>query len=155
MAANSFSTILNGDRYIITKNGVVFDTKNGIVKPVFIRNGYRSVRIRYKHYYIHRLLAQAFLPNPSGLKCINHIDGNKLNNSLDNLEWCSYSYNIQHAYDNCLRYNARKIKCVETGEEYGSISLAARSNGIKVASLSACLVGKHKTCNGLHWEYIN
>lgn len=51
---------------------------------------------------IHRLVAQAFIPNPDDLPCVNHKDGNKLNNSVENLEGCSYSENRKHAYDNGL-----------------------------------------------------
>ncbi len=50
-------------------------------------------------YYIHRLVAQAFILNPNNYHCINHIDGNKSNNHYKNLEWCSYSENNQHSYD--------------------------------------------------------
>ena len=156
MSIASFAPIFSGlDRYIITRNGAVFDAKTGQVKATYLRNGYRIVNIDNKNYYVHRLLAQAFLPNPDNLPCINHIDGNKLNNALSNLEWCTYTENIQHAYDNRLRYNARRIMCLETGEVYSSISLASRSTGIGVSALSACLTGKHKTCHKQHWKYID
>ncbi|MDR2044887.1 MAG: HNH endonuclease [Clostridium sp.] len=56
-----------------------------------------------KDHKLHRLLAAAFLPNPNDFPLVNHKDGNKLNNSLSNLEWRSYSDNLQHAYDFKLR----------------------------------------------------
>jgi len=52
--------------------------------------------------FIHRLLAEAFIPNPENKKCVNHKDGNKLNNALDNLEWLSHQENMIHAYKNGL-----------------------------------------------------
>lgn len=80
-----------------------------------ILKGYIATNIHYmvvdlskgdnkaKQYSIHRLVAQAFIPNPKNKPCVNHIDGNKLNNSVDNLEWCSYSENLTHAYRTGLR----------------------------------------------------
>lgn len=56
---------------------------------------------------VHRLIAEALIPNPNNYKQVNHIDGCKLNNSLNNLEWCSNKYNTQAAYDNGL-YKSKK-----------------------------------------------
>ena len=60
-----------------------------------------------KTYQLHRLKAIHFIPNPLNLPCINHIDWNKLNNDLDNLEWCTKSWNSKHAWKNWLMENAR------------------------------------------------
>lgn len=71
------------------------------------KNGYKRVHVshngeQYK-FLIHRLVATSFIPNPDNLPCVNHIDGNKANNHVDNLEWCSYGENLKHAYDTGLR----------------------------------------------------
>lgn len=62
-----------------------------------------SINGKRKKYLVHRLVAMAFIPNPNNYKCVNHKDGNKLNNNVSNLEWCSYSYNLKHAYNTNLR----------------------------------------------------
>lgn len=75
-----------------------------IMKPG-ISNGYYSLGLSNGKRYtrlLHRLMGIAFLPNPLCLPQINHKDGNKLNNSLDNLEWCTIHYNISHAFDTGL-----------------------------------------------------
>ena len=59
---------------------------------------------KYKRFSVHRLVAKLFLSNEFNLPQVNHIDGDKTNNSYDNLEWCTISYNIQHAYDTGLKY---------------------------------------------------
>lgn len=74
--------------------------------------GYVKVRINKKDYFVHRLVAIAFLDNPENKETINHIDGNKSNNHVSNLEWSTRSENIQHAYDIGLHkpYNGIKDK---------------------------------------------
>jgi len=78
-----------------------------ILKPSLNTGGYNSVCLRLnnkiKTRSLHRLIMEAFIPNPDNKPCINHIDGNKLNNSIENLEWCTYSENMKHAYDNNLK----------------------------------------------------
>lgn len=61
-----------------------------------------KVRKKYLNRLVHRLVAYAFIPNPEGLLEINHKDGNKENNSVDNLEWCTRAHNVQHAWDTGL-----------------------------------------------------
>lgn len=72
--------------------------------------GYLSVVVRRKTHMLHRLVAQAFIPNPEGKPFVNHIDGNKLNNHVDNLEWCTTAENNQHARETGLHKQARGHK---------------------------------------------
>ena len=80
--------------------------KERILKPSFDRYGYFHVTLcknkKRKGFTVHRLVAQTFIQNPLNLPQINHIDGNKTNNNITNLEWCDLSYNIKHAYKNNL-----------------------------------------------------
>ena len=104
-----------GKRYTITSEGVVTSYVRKLPKIMsgFVlfdakrnRNQYRAVLLSNKidgksvqrQEYIHRLVAEAFLPNPERKPCVNHKDGDKLNNNVDNLEWVTYSENITHAY---------------------------------------------------------
>lgn len=75
-----------------------------VLKPQANNSGYLFVMLhksgKYKHCYLHRLVAEAFILNPNRFPTVNHIDGNKENNKVTNLEWASYSANNKHAY-NC------------------------------------------------------
>lgn len=73
--------------------------KPTILKPWNDRLGYKQVQIRGKSYIVHRLVAQAFLPNPNNLKEVNHKDEDKSNNRADNLEWCDRAYNIRYSQE--------------------------------------------------------
>jgi hypothetical protein len=64
---------------------------------------------KHKRHYLHRLLAIAFIPNPHNKPCINHLDGNRSNNEMDNIEWCTYKENSEHAYNNNLTSRNDKI----------------------------------------------
>ncbi|MDM0987481.1 NUMOD4 domain-containing protein [Clostridium perfringens] len=68
------------------------NTKNGYLEAVLCKNG------KTKHITVHRLVAIHFIENINNLPIVNHIDGNKQNNKVDNLEWCTYSYNVKHAF---------------------------------------------------------
>lgn len=105
--------IANIPDYIIYKNGDVFSKdrviersngkkqfyKSQLMKPHLAANGYLriclSVDKKQTHYLVHRLIAQAYIPNPDNLPCVNHIDTNRSNNSIENLEWCTQQYNNQ------------------------------------------------------------
>lgn len=87
------------DNYYISKDGRVFKE----IKGREVSGGYLSVHLfNGKDFKIHRLVAKTFIPNPNNLPQVNHIDGNKKNNSVDNLEWVSRSGNVRHAYDTGL-----------------------------------------------------
>ena len=89
--------------YSISDNGTVYDSKNNVIPEWIDRYGYKHVSLiienKRRNKKIHRLVGLLFLDNPENLPCINHIDGNKQNNNVTNLEWCTYYHNNKHARD--------------------------------------------------------
>jgi hypothetical protein len=103
------------DRYKIAKDGRVLSISNGknkgdiIMKPSKEGGGYLRINLRKNgnttQVKIHRLVANAFIPNPNNYPVINHIDGNRINNTIENLEWCTHKYNLNNAFLERKRIN--------------------------------------------------
>lgn len=91
--------------YLISENGEVFNTiRNKYLKPNKTKRGYFRISLGRKlRIFVHRMVAETYIPNPNNYPYINHIDGNGLNNHVSNLEWCTQTRNVQHAYDIGLR----------------------------------------------------
>lgn len=102
-----------------------------------------------EHKSVHRLVAEAFIPNPDNLPEVNHKDENGLNNSVDNLEWCSHQYNIEYSKNKAVvqYYDGERIA------EYKSIKVASQQTGINRKSISNVLNGWSKTAGGYEWDY--
>lgn len=83
-----------------------------ILKPVIGSQGYQSVFFFKKQLRVHRIVAEAFIPNPTNLPFVNHIDGIKCNNNVSNLEWCDALHNMRHAHEHGL-IPKRPLKGVE------------------------------------------
>lgn len=89
--------------YIITKEGQIINGTNGhILKPQLNNKGYLRVIIGGKKMFVHRLVAQKYIPNPDNKEQVNHKDGNKENNNINNLEWVTNIENRKHAVENKL-----------------------------------------------------
>ena len=101
------------DKYYISDEGYVLSNKKKL-KPRPTRFGYLRVHIKingeYKDKYIHRLVAEYYIPNPNNYPEVNHLDGDKSNNNVNNLEWCSKKMNMEHASKNNLLAKTRSPK---------------------------------------------
>lgn len=140
-----------------------------LMKPQQNQYGYLHIGLRicnkHKNFDVHRLVAQAFIPNPNNLPCINHIDENKSNNNVENLEWCTYYYNNHYVtarerQGNKLINRKDESKPVlqfdKNGNfinEYPSIMDAERKTGIKNSSIGSMLKCRYKTAGGYIWKY--
>lgn len=127
----------------------------------FTRGGYRGVRLyrnnKGKTLRLCRLVAINFIANPENKPCVNHIDGNKENDNVNNLEWVTYTENMAHAVENNLvsiKYgaeNASSMKVINDGDNvvYGSVKEAALAIGLSGSQLSRILRGKYTNNTGL------
>ena len=153
-------------KYSVSDEGLVRNDETGkILKEKIARNGYSQVglydvnkKIRWNG--VHRYVALAFIPNPDNKTHVNHIDGNKQNNTVSNLEWAtSHENEIHKCYvlknTRGVSHKARAVRCVETGEVFPSVRLAALSINRCHSQLSACLNGKKLTSGGYHWVYAD
>jgi hypothetical protein len=139
----------------VQNRGRMMRVKGTVLKPSENDWGYKIVNL-YKDgkqhgKQVHRLVAEAFIYPFSGEQ-VNHIDGNKYNNSVENLEWCSGSENMEHAYKNGLHSKATPVRIVELDTVFPSISEAARYVDGKVSGIWRCLSGRNKTHRGYHFE---
>jgi len=154
------------NKYEVSNFGRVRRIKNNTVSIIAINNnryGYATVHLsdkKSKRVSVHRLVAEAFVPNPNGKPQVNHKDGNKNNNRADNLEWVTASENVKHAYSSGLKRPSsgvppRPIVCIETGKIYPSTWAAAREFGktSQSALYWALNNSKHRAW-GLHWEDV-
>lgn len=157
-----FKTIPNFNRYGISQNGEVWSyIKNTIMKPKIDRYGYLVIGIRNnagirKYLTIHRLVAITYLPNNDKTLQVNHIDGNKLNNHVSNLEWVSAKDNIRHSYRKDLNKNHfyATLTNLETGEIRKYVSL--KSLGKDIGVLAPVLIGlvKYSEINPILNKYV-
>lgn len=166
---SNYGRVKSLEREYTDCNGVTYHIKGRIMKLALNHKGYLIVHLSNNHNdenrLVHRLVADAFIPVVIGKNQINHIDGNKLNNNVLNLEWCTNSENMAHAVDNGLNYKKQPKRVCKiddkTGEllaEYESISQACFINGFS----KNCAPNINRCCNhikgysksqGYRWMY--
>lgn len=166
--------LLHEQWYVIFNDGSILGKKGRFIKLHKGTSGYLQLNIGRKptkSYLVHRLVAELYLPNPDGLPEVNHKDGNKANNRVANLEWCTRNHNIQHGVDNGLipspwkgksgHQHCRSKTVLQMDinnniiHEYGSAREAARLSKVNYGTISFVLIGKGKTAGGFKWKYKN
>ena len=160
--------------YFISSHGRVWSERSKRIMTPVLRSktsGYYAVVLRnedktQRTHNIHRLVAEAFIPNPLNKETVNHIDGNKKNNVVDNLEWATRSENDRHAFRIGLRHTnperiklaidsrKRKVINLDTGEKYESISECARAIGGRNEGIYKCVRGIRKRYMGMRFAYL-
>ena len=143
----------------LPRNGTVLNER--ILKPSADRYGYKQVILsknnNHKPFKVHRLVANSFLLNKNNFPCINHKDENKENNKVDNLEWCSYSYN--NAYNGRAKKVAKnkqkKVLCVELNIVFESLAEAEKKTKISAGNICSCCKGRYNMSGGYHWRYCD
>lgn len=150
--------------------------KEKVLKPKKHNKGYLQVQLmkgeQNKMFTIHRLVAQAFLPNPQNLPCVNHKDEDKTNNNVENLEWCDRSYNVRYSMDlhperianrkNSPRYGKRMGLKVNQYNKNGELiktwdnsRTIQNQTGMSDWSIAECCRGKRHTAYGYIWQYAD
>jgi HNH endonuclease/NUMOD4 motif len=150
-------------RYLVSNYGRVQNRMSGqIFKPHKAGLGYLAVKLMLGRNqiqrYVHRLVAETFFDGDSSDLEVNHIDGDKWNNCLWNLEWVTSSENKYHAYRTGLKShiasNKRAVRIIETNEIFDSIIACAESINGYPSNINACLHGNQGSHRGLHFEYV-
>lgn len=151
--------------YYITEDGRVWSTtSNKYLSPRTDGRGYLAVRLyndgKAVEQKIHRLVADAFIPNPYGYTEVNHLDENKQNNNAANLEWCSHKDNCNYG-TRTLRQSKKISKRVQqldlSGKlikEWDSLSQVSKTLNTSINSIWQCCNGISKQSNGYIWRYV-
>lgn len=153
--------VSNLGRVRTRKHGVMgYQKEYRIVEPRDNGKGYLNfnwkVGGRQKTTYVHRLVAEAFIPNPNGYSDVNHINEDKQDNRVENLEWVSHVANCNYGNRNnkTAHKNSKPVECIETGIVYESAIIASKQLGVGATAISNCLKGRSKSCMGYHWRYV-
>ena len=166
---SSLGQVRSLDRYIdtVTVLGKPLQkfNKGRVLKQWYLPKGYASIELSGKKYLVHRLVAEAFIPNPDNLPIINHKDMNTGNNRVENLEWCDYHYNNTYADAGKRRTDYRRITVEQLTMDGQHVAyyksardLERISNGrFKQSLIQRVIKGKygHVSAYGYRWRYVD
>ena len=135
-----------------------------VLKPRSNNGGYQYVNFKINgkniNFAVHRIVANAFIPNPKGYTEVNHKDYDKTNNCVDNLEWIDSSQNKRHAYLKDENKNSRGKAVIQRSKDgtyiktFETISKAAKEMNCSIAAISHCCLGRTKTSQGFLWSFV-
>lgn len=157
---SNFGRVRSVDRTIVRKNGWQQTFKGRILKP-YTKGKYDSIVLsiagEYKTFYIHRLVAMMFVPNPHGFDEVNHLDENSKNNNAENLSWCLHIDNLNYGSHNKKISDANSKPIIgvnDNGEEvcFPSVTNAAKCFGVSIQAIYNSIKKNTKSCN-YKWRY--
>lgn len=158
-------TTVECNNYEVNRKGEIRHKKRQkILSPRKNSGGYGYVCFiidgQRKNFAIHRIVANAFIPNPNGYTEVNHKDFNRLNNCVENLEWVSSSQNKHHAYTEIKNHIVRGKRVNQYDlngnflKTFNTVSDAAKEVGCVVSAISNCCLGRTKTSMGFQWRFV-
>ena len=158
-----FRIISDYPNYEVSNIGNVRNRKTGkLLKPSKHNRGYLKVDLsdakkKLKSFLIHRLVATAFIPNPDNKKEVNHIDGRKSNNCVENLEWVTHQGNQSHAFKTQLasnEYKRKKVRCIENNKIFPSITSVSDEYNVSKTYVSQSIKNGYSIQRKYHFELI-
>lgn len=146
--------------YAADESGQIWSyRRKRFLKASMNNTGYPQVSLykdgKKKTYFVHRIIAEVFLPNPENKPQVHHIDGDKTNPTLSNLQWTTpEENNNDEIHRTRCNTRSKKVYCIELDKYFDSMSAAAAELGISVSRISECCSGNSKTGGGYHWKYV-
>ena len=133
-----FDKVKNHENYIINKNGSLYNTRSKKFISTTIKHGYMRYNVDWPRRMVHEVLSDQYIPNPNHYETIDHLDCNKLNNSISNLEWVTREENNKRAYDNNLTYVVKSL--VTFSKDNDSFTILGLENASRVFNIKkSCL----------------